>query len=267
MLIPPEKSIDAQCHHQYIGNIGIYGTPPRRHHYDRQGGALIIPFAVIVGGLHPEHIFTGSQLRIGSTLSRRRYPSVIDPFEPIAELIGRGRNIIECHKIQRDIFLVVTQNHLGGKLQGRREQRIGSAYNDAPVVYLHPRNIDRRYMVVNTKLIGIKGYQPFDCAEIECPVAAFEGRFVIELVRQQTITLGINPYRTSLGIEAYQSLVGAKPKVVMPIFQYLVTYIIGKAVFNRECRKIVGRTVIAAYPPSVGREPPLTLPPDGNADH
>lgn len=108
--IAPDKAGDSQQEHR-VNGIGPAGKKGRRAHLEAQGGNLVAPQSVVIGGLDLEDITPGRQVEELHRLltPREQGPAFGKPQHPVGILIFPGVQVAVRRKADFEIRLPVRQ--------------------------------------------------------------------------------------------------------------------------------------------------------------
>ena len=109
---------------QRIQEQHLAAGPQRRYDRERQAHALIVPDAVAIAGANLEMIVPSRQIGVSRVVLRAGLdPVLIEPLQPIAELVALGRRIVECGELDADDALGLRD----AQSIGRRLEQCGVA--------------------------------------------------------------------------------------------------------------------------------------------
>jgi hypothetical protein len=103
------------------------GVPERRQDRDRQRRARRAPYAVLVGGLDPEHIGTGIEVGVGrkALAGVGVDPVLVESDQLVGEAVALRGGVVQRRKLEREHRVGGVERDLGGVLDRSLQQPDG----------------------------------------------------------------------------------------------------------------------------------------------
>ena len=146
------------------------GAPERRGDDDRQDRAGLVPDAVVVAALDPEHVAAGRQVGVGGDpLPLPLDPVAVEPLEAMAVLVPLRIGVVEGREADREGVLEVLQPQLARSGDWKRKVALGVGTRKGPDD--HPWHVG---VVPNGA--GVEGHEPGEATEEQGAVGRLAGR-------------------------------------------------------------------------------------------